>query len=98
MWSIIISLGIYYAASYKLGRVLGDYGVEKGLAKSMLVGVGAMALAYSSGWAIDAVFPSQAINLMAPAQLQDPRAAKDGSPPLSTDAKQIDDLLKAIQK
>lgn len=97
MWSIMISLAIYYVASYKLGRVLGEYGIEKGLAKTMLVGIGAMAVAYSAGWAVDAAFPSQAINLMSMTQPQDPRDAKAGAAAPS-EAKQLEDALNALQK
>ena len=85
MWSMLISMAVYFFASWKAKKTLSDYGID-GLARAMAAGTVALAASSVVGWGIDAAFPEQAIHLL-------------GSSSASADAqaRELDQALKALQ-
>jgi hypothetical protein len=86
MWSMIISMAVYFFASWKTKILLTDFGVD-GLARNLAAGMLALGASSCCGWAIDAAFPAQAIHLFSmggDASQQDQQA-------------QLESAIKALQ-
>ena len=93
MWSLVISIIVYGVAKWWMSTYLTNtHGVEKGFSRSVLAFLFAFSVSWGSGWVIDWVFPSQALNLGGLMGLSSVK------PSVSPEYQGAQDALKAISK
>ena len=93
----MISLAVYFVASWWGTRMLDEYGFDKGMLRKMLAGTFAFIVSTAIGYGIDWAFPSQAISMFSVPGVSVPGqpAAND---PSAKDVKDVEDALKAAAK